>query len=186
MGEGGSPAYQIEHHGTQVMATSALGVVMDGIDFSEELTVDAVSELKEVSGNYSMLHGKKKEISYRANERVFHLSHSSGEKMDLIFRVFDDGVAFRYHFPDRSETIHQISEEKTSFHLPDSTKAWLEPLANVNTGYAGTNPSYEEHYFIDVDVGTTAPDSAGWAYPALFKTPSGTWRWNRAVYAPPR
>jgi hypothetical protein len=109
-------------------------------------------------------------IDYQANERVFTLSHQDGSEYEVIFRVSNDGVAFRYHIPGEGGELSYIHEEFTTFNLPDDARAWLQPLANVNTGWSETNPSYEEDYYIDVEMGTVARDSAGWAFPALFKT----------------
>ncbi|PAU95944.1 alpha-glucosidase [Aliifodinibius salipaludis] len=172
--EEGQPTYSIWHQGAEVLGRSQLGMIREDIDFSRNMSLKSVSDPAEVTETYSLLHGKQKEITYEATEQTYHLQHQSGAPLDITFRVSDDGVAFRYHFPGTSEEIHHITEEKTSFNFPDNSRAWFEPLANVNTGFAETNPSYEEYYVQDVEVGTSAPDSAGWAYPALFKT-GETW-----------
>ncbi|HEX7987484.1 MAG TPA: glycoside hydrolase family 97 N-terminal domain-containing protein [Duganella sp.] len=62
-----------------------------------------------------------------------------------------------------------LIQERTSFALPASAKAWLQPIAVAQTGWGRTNPSYEEHYQMDIPVGTAPPSPAGWVFPALFK-----------------
>ena len=94
--------------------------------------------------------------------------------MDVVFQVSNDGVAFRYVFPDTSATLHDLREERTSFHLPADSRAWLQPIARAKTGFEKSNPSYEEHYQKDVPVGGKSPTGAGWVYPALFRT-GDTW-----------
>lgn len=168
------PAYRIAYRDRVVVESSELGLVRDKVDFSRNMRLDSVSSAVTVHDEYTLQHGKQRKIRYRANRKVYHLSHQSGRAMDIIFQVSNDGVAFRYRFPGESRQLHRISEERTSFNLPDRARAWLEPLANVNTGFANTNPSYEEHYHKDIAVGTAAPDSSGWAYPALFRT-GDTW-----------
>lgn len=167
--DGHKPTYTVLHEDEILLESSALGVVLDGVDLSKNMELIGVSMPEAVADEYVMLHGKQKEISYNAYQRTFQLEHESGQQMDVVFQVSDESVAFRYHFPAISEEVHKISEERTSFNFPVETRAWLQPLANVNTGFAQTNPSYEENYFIDVAVGTPAPNSAGWAYPALYK-----------------
>jgi len=168
------PKYTVDHADKMVLDTSQLGVVRDGINFAGDMRLESVSGPNYITDNYSLLHGKQTAISYTANETVFHLRHTSGQPMDVIVRVSDDGIGFRYHFPGDSEQRHQITKEHTSFNFSVDGRAWLQPLANVNTGFAQTNPSYEEHYKQNISVGTPAPDSAGWAYPALFKS-DNTW-----------
>ncbi|HLR26914.1 MAG TPA: glycoside hydrolase family 97 N-terminal domain-containing protein, partial [Fodinibius sp.] len=164
------PFYEILYRDSVVLEPSRLGVVKNGIDFSRNMSLESVSTPKTLEDSYTMLHGKQSEITYRATERTFRLRHQSGKVLEVVFRVSNDGVAFRYHFPGKSEEKHYTSKEKTTFNLPGGSRAWLEPLANVNTGFAQTNPSYEEYYKQNIPVGMPAPDSAGWAYPALFKT----------------
>jgi hypothetical protein len=171
---GHQPTYSISYQDSIILGQSQLGLIRDGIDFSKDMAVESVSEPQKIEESYSLLHGKQTEINYEATEQTYHLRHESGNLMDIIFRVSDDGVAFRYHFPEERGKVYSIIEEKTSFNFPEGSRAWLEPLANVNTGFAETNPSYEEHYVQDIEVGTPAPDSAGWAYPALFRS-KDTW-----------
>jgi len=170
VGDGNQALYRVRRSGSVVLDTSRLGLRRTDADFSGGLSLTSAEVVRSVDDRYEMLHGKQKERTYSANERVFHLENRSGEPLDIIFRVSDDGVAFRYHFPNRDEETWTITEEATTYHFPDDSRAWLQPLANVNTGFAGTNPSYEEYYVKGIDVGTPAPDSAGWAYPALFES----------------
>ncbi|MEL7835080.1 glycoside hydrolase family 97 protein [Fodinibius sp. Rm-B-1B1-1] len=168
------PTYSISYQDSIVLEQSQLGLTRDDIDFSRNMMLESVSGPEKIEDQYSLQHGKQTEISYTATEQTYHLRHKSGAPLDITFRVSNDGVGFRYHFPNESDQTHFITEEHTSFNVPEDSRAWLEPLANVNTGFAETNPSYEEHYLQDVKVGTSAPDSAGWAYPALFKS-GETW-----------
>jgi alpha-glucosidase len=113
-------------------------------------------------------YGKKLNCSYAANKRTFHLNSASGQKMDIIFQVSNDGVAFRYLFPDSSKEIKKITQEISSFHLMKSSRAWLQHCPDSKTGFGNSQPSYEENYDMGIDVGTKAPNQAGWVFPALF------------------
>jgi hypothetical protein len=88
--------------------------------------------------------------------------------------VSNDGVAFRYVFPETSTRVHRLTTESTSYRFSSQTRAWLQPIAAAKTGWGETNPSYEELYEKDVAVGTPSPTGAGWVYPALFRT-GDTW-----------
>lgn len=164
------PYYTISLRGEQMLEPSQLGLVRNDADFSKGLALVSRSETVPVEDHYTMKYGKRRKRNYRANQQTYHLQNSSGGRLDLVFRVSNDGVAFRYQFPDSSSSIYAIREEKTAFNFPDSARAWLQPLANVNTGFAQTNPSYEEYYHRGIPVGTPSPNEAGWCYPALFKS----------------
>jgi hypothetical protein len=53
--------------------------------------------------------------------------------MDLIIRAYNDGVAFRYEFPEKEGTF-VIKDELTAYSIPDSTKRWLEKFNTANEG----------------------------------------------------
>ena len=166
--------YAISHHDTLVLQPSKLGVVMEDADFSKDLQLESVSEVEQVQDSYHIAHGKRLDNTYKANQRVYHLKNGAGKKMDVIFRVSDDGVAFRYFFPEQSQETKKISQELTSFAFAPTAKAWLQPMSDAKTGWSETNPSYEEHYQMEIPVGTPSPIKAGWVYPALFRS-GNTW-----------
>ena len=50
--------------------------------------------------------------------------------MDIVVRAYDEGIAFRYHFPETANNLFlHITGEQTSFAFPDGTKAWYEEWA---------------------------------------------------------
>lgn len=53
-----------------------------------------------------MLQGKRKNIAYSANQYTVRLKNSQGKLMNIIFQLSDDGIGFRYHFPETSTTIN--------------------------------------------------------------------------------
>ena len=161
--------YTITYKGQQVMKESRMGVVRDDEDFSKMLMVIKASAPEIVRDNYTILTAKKKNISYTATRRVIETKTSSGKRMSIIFQVSNDGVAFRYEFPEKSTDVKKINAEVTSFHFYDGTRAWLQPKTEAQSGWEHSNPSYEAHYQMDIPTGTASPGSNGWVYPALFK-----------------
>lgn len=174
MDSAGAPTYVIAHNGTDVLRRSRLGVVRDDADFSRGLRLIAASPVERVTDDYEVLTTKRRLNHYRANRRVIHLRSKSGAPMDIVFQVSDDGVAFRYVFPDTSAIEHTLRDERTSFYMRPGTRSWLQPISVAKTGFGGSNPSYEEHYQMDKPVGARSPTGAGWVYPALFRT-GATW-----------
>ncbi|TCD21756.1 glycoside hydrolase family 97 protein [Pedobacter psychrodurus] len=160
--------YTINRKNVPVLANSALGIIREDADFAKNLSMLSVSKNELVKDNYTLKNGKRLNNQYLANKRVLHLQNASSKKMDIIFQVSNDGIAFRYYFPDADTQLKKITEEKTAFHFFESTKAWMQPMSVAKTGWESTNPSYEEHYQKEISVGTPAPTEAGWVYPALF------------------
>jgi alpha-glucosidase len=166
----GEPVYSVSHSDSIILRQSKLGIIRSDDSFSTNLTLDSVSSESIVTENYTMLHGKRLNCSYTGNKRVFYLKNSNTKPMNIIFQVSDDGVAFRYHFPGETDTTLKILSEATSYHFKLSARAFLSPCADSRTGWCNTQPSYEDHYYKDIAVGTSAPYSAGWVLPALFKS----------------
>lgn len=164
----GLATYQIHLHDTVVVDTSRLGIEMTGENFYSDLKLISVSEDKTIDETFSMQHGKRTHVHYLANERTFHFENANGKHMDVIFRVSNDGVAFRYAFTEPSTEIKTVEKEYTSFHFTPNTTGFLQPMSVAKTGWQGVNPCYEEYFEKEIKVGTPSPSPAGWVYPALF------------------
>ena len=162
--------YSVRLNKELVLDSSKLGLIREDDDFSNNFTIISASAMAPITNKYEILTAKRKINTYKANKQVFHLQNLTGQKLDVIFQVSNDGVAFRYFFPDSSKALTQINEEVTSFHFPAETKAWLQPMSVSKSGWEHTNPSYEEYYQKEIEAGKPSPTTAGWAYPALFKT----------------
>ncbi|AXY74079.1 glycoside hydrolase family 97 protein [Paraflavitalea soli] len=169
----GEIQYRIQKSGANVIQPSALGVMMKGHDFTRGLKLVMASKPVYITDRYETKNAKKSHILYRANQLVLSFANEEEKKMEVIFRLSNDGVAFRYSFPwvNSKETI---IKEHSSFAFDKTTRAWLQPMSEAKTGWQHCHPSYEEHYLQDIAVGTVSPLKSGWVYPALFKT-NNTW-----------
>lgn len=112
---------------------------------------------------------KKSAITYTANKRTVSLLNTNSDAVNIVFQVSNDGVAFRYEFPQISTDIKKIKQELTSFKFNEGTRAWLQPKTEAQSGWEHSNPSYEAHYKMDIATGTPSPGPNGWIYPAMFK-----------------
>jgi alpha-glucosidase len=167
-------SYSVKRNGQAVLLPSPLGLTLAGDDFSRGLKLVGTSPVKPVSEHYTMAVGKRGAIHYQANEQVYSLVNAAGHKMDVAFRVSDDGVAFRYLVADPKIPAKRFVSEATGFAFSPKARAFLQPMAVAKTGWGKTNPSYEEHYQVDIPVGQPAPLHAGWVFPALFRS-GETW-----------
>ncbi|WP_229507164.1 glycoside hydrolase family 97 protein [Pseudoduganella rivuli] len=173
VGPGGMPTYTVARDGKPVILPSALGLRLQGADFSRGLKLAATSDAVRVADSYDMAVGKRRHIQYTASEQTYTLENARKQRIAVTFRVSDGGVAFRYTVAEPSLPNKKFIDEATSFAFAKSAQGWLQPMSVAQTGWANTNPSYEELYKMGVPVGTPSP-LAGWAFPALFKT-GDTW-----------
>jgi hypothetical protein len=172
--EQGQIRCSVRHDGLPVLVDSRLGIEMADASFIDDLSLIEATQPGLVSDRYSMMTGKRKDIIYEANESTLSFVTSDQRRMDVVFRVSNDGVAFRYEFPGHSDDIKRITDELTTFRFEPDSRAWLQPMQIAQTGWKKTNPAYEEHYQLDIPVGTPSPNEAGWVFPALFHC-NGTW-----------
>ncbi|WP_339648047.1 glycoside hydrolase family 97 protein [uncultured Salegentibacter sp.] len=127
--EDGTPVYSLEFEGKTVVKTSKLGVELKNeeqaltsnfsIENTEESTFDET---------WTPVWGEESEIENHYNELVVHLDQEDSErKLVLRFRLFNDGLGFRYEFPQESNLGHfVISDEKTEFAMTgDHTAFWI-------------------------------------------------------------
>lgn len=173
----GTPGYRILRAHQPILLDSELGLVREDADFTRDLRWLDVGPLSQVADHYELPGSKRLMNHYHANRRVVQLATPTGSQLRVVFQVSNDGVAFRYEFPEVSPTIHRIREERTSFRFDPASKAWLQPIAEAKSSWGRCNPSYEEYYDYDIAVGTPPSSGVGWVFPALFRPPSQTDTW---------
>ena len=152
----GEIQYAVRRSGVDIIHPSALGLMMKGHDFTQGMKLVTASKPARITDSYRTKNAKKSSILYQANQMIISFANDEKEKMDIIFRLSNDGVAFRYRFPwiKNKETI---MEEHSSFAFDKGTRAWLQPMSEAKTGFEHCHPSYEEHYLQDIPVGTVSP-----------------------------
>src|SRR5262249_2901547 len=167
----GPVVYHVTRDGTDVLVDSPLGIRRADQDFAAAtLAFVGADNFRTIDERYTTRSGKTREHHVIARERTIHFKNPAGAPIDITLRAQNDGVAFRYQFPDRSGGAKNIVEETTRFHVPDRSSAWMLPRQPVGR-YA---PAYED-LFRELPAGTSADLPDGWDLPALFKTPIGRW-----------
>lgn len=155
----------------QVIDLSPLGIVREDADFSQNLTIINSYYKKNIHVAYNMKTGKKLDCETTYNELTLDFVNPENKQMSIIFRAFNDGIAFCYEFTDKNDHYVRILKEATGFTLP-AGKAWLHPYDNVTNW----SPGYETYYEGPMPVGTTAATNKnGWAFPAIFETQDNIW-----------
>jgi alpha-glucosidase len=166
--KGNALYYQVFLEGHALIKPSQLGVEQKQVSLTPNQLIAKPAE--RIQQSYHMFNSKRLNHHYVANSQHFEVRSQDQAHYGVVFQVSDDGVAFRYIFHKNKQTNIEIEQELTSFHFKPDTRAWLQPIALSKSGWEQTNPSYEEHYYTDIPVGTPEPTGAGWVYPALFKT----------------
>ncbi|MBN1758743.1 MAG: glycoside hydrolase family 97 catalytic domain-containing protein [Chitinispirillaceae bacterium] len=149
---------------TEVIEPSPMGIEREDQNFVDGLTFDSVEEERQINDNYTMVAGKRVSITSTCNELVLLFSAGSGKKLDVILRAYDDGFAFRYQFPETDNKQYTVKKEVTGFRVPAGSKGCMLP----HTAFEQFGPGYEGMWQNNVDVGTRAPSSVGWCFPAFF------------------
>lgn len=146
---------------------SPLGLITDMGSFAQDLTFVSAADDRSISETYSLVTGKKRNISYVANEASFAFRNAEDNEMEIIFRVTNEGLAFRYHFPEVTGSTMTVSKELTGFNVPDIGKCWSQPYDTLTRW----SPAYETYYVREMDIGTPAPDNKnGWSFPLTVRT----------------
>jgi alpha-glucosidase len=169
----GQLSWRATRGSTPVIADSPLGIRRTDQPFVDNLNFVSATDVANIDERYTTPHGKRRDHQVTARERVVTFANSRNGRIEVVLRAHDDGIAFRYRFPDFGGTGGErttIVEELTAFRVPAGSTAWLQPQQAVHR----YGPAYEEFYD-EVTAGTPAPRPDGWAYPALFHSPAGPW-----------
>lgn len=148
--EDGVPKYALTHKGEDVILPSRLGFDIRGtvkaekIDFhgsgitkSDMKPGFSLAEGFELAGTrtdslderWSPVWGEESSIRNHYNEILVRLRQKdSGRLLDIRFRLFDDGLGFRYEFPDGQPLVYfVIKEELTEFAMAGDHHSWWIP-----------------------------------------------------------
>ena len=118
---------------------------------------------------------KKSKVRYVANEAVFSFTQQGKTIYDVIFRISNNDVAFKYRMYPQGETLScVIKKEATGFAFPDGTTTFLCPQSKPMGGFARTSPSYETSYTADDAAGKNGWGE-GYTFPCLFRNGDNGW-----------
>ncbi len=112
----------------EIIRFSPLGLRRNDQDSSHELSFISESKIKTIDETYHLLVGNHRDIHSRGREQIFTFENPSQSKLELVVRIYPDGVVFRYRFPEKSKKICTVTNECSGFNIPDSDKAWLDCL----------------------------------------------------------
>ena len=163
-------SYSVFYKDGVAMEKSLLGLVMDNCKYGKDAQFVSASAVKDISNAYQLKSGKKMNTTDECREQTFTFRTKENKQFNLIVRVYNDGVAFRYELPGEDGQMHTIQAEHTEFAVPVNGKAWIHPY-DWNDRH---KPSYEQYCRSEIDIRSECGHGRGWAFPMLFNT-SGVW-----------
>ena len=144
----GKPTYSVSYKTKPIVKESTLGItIKENKSLDANFKIDSVGNFK-VNETWKPVLGEQSNIKNNYNEMIVALSQPSTKRnMNIIFRVFDEGVAFRYEFPKQKNLNYFIiSDEKSQFNLEGNHKAFWIPGDYDSQEYA-----YNETKLSEID-----------------------------------
>jgi len=123
---GGRPQYSVTYKQKNVIMPSRLGLeLVNAPDLMDGFELASV-ETSEFDETWQPVWGENSHIRNNYREMVAHLTQpANNRRVDIRFRVYDDGVGFCYEFPQQHALNYfVIKEEHTQFAMPGDMTAW--------------------------------------------------------------
>ena len=149
--------YQVSYKGESVIEESRAGLGLDnriwemalGVRnlkqpacWMDNFEVDSVTNHGCKDNTWKPLYSERSIIRDNYNSATMHLSKKDGSlyRLDIEVRAYNEGIAFRYFFPEHPKAIfHKVVDDLTEYTFPAGTMAWSEQWAQ----------SFFEHLSID-------------------------------------
>lgn len=125
----GTPVYQVMYKKKEVIKPSTLGLeLVDSENLMDGFKI-VKTETSTFDETWEPVWGESKDIRNHYNELFLQLEQTkTGRFMNLRFRVYDDGVGFRYEFPQQKNLVYfVVKEEHTQFAMTGDHTAWWIP-----------------------------------------------------------
>jgi alpha-glucosidase len=133
--EEGRPSYSVSRNGKAVIADSRLGFLLtDAPKLERNFRGDGV-ERRSFDETWEQPWGERRFVRNHYNELTVRLLESTGavRRLNVTFRVYDDGLGFRYEFPDQPQLRQvNIADELTEFAVAEPAAAWWIPGGEWN------------------------------------------------------
>ena len=171
----GRPSYSVSYDNVLFLKPSPLGIIANIGDFSSGMSLEKNVSTNKIDETYELASIKKSKVRYVANEAVFSFTQQGKTIYDVIFRISNNDVAFKYKMYPQGETLScVVKQEVTGFVFPDGTTTFLCPQSKPMGGFARTSPSYETSYTAD-DVAGKNGWGEGYTFPCLFRNGDNGW-----------
>lgn len=159
--EAGEMTYGVSVGGTPFITPSVMGFEgRDGVNLSKGFQIEG-TEFTAKDETWTQPWGENKSIRNHYNEMAVHLKDQANTELTLRFRVFDDGLGFRYEYQVPQADSLFVMDELTSFNLAQDGKSWSIPA------------SFETYELLYRTMPVSKVDNAN--TPMTFKTDNGVY-----------
>jgi hypothetical protein len=126
----GTPQYLVRHKDKLVIDTSSMGFDLKGQNPMKAGFVIKKTSEKDFNETWEMPWGEQRSVVNKYKELLVELEESDAPNrlLNIYFRVYDDGIGFRYEFP-KQEGVDSITimDENTQFQLTGNHLSWWNP-----------------------------------------------------------
>ena len=154
----GQPFYKVLYHGKEVIGSSPMGMVLKGKQsLNDGFSISAVNEdqVDEVWENYC---GKGQYLRNNYTESIITLNHQLGT-VQIAFRLFDDGLGFRYQIDVGENQALEIMSETTCFNVKSEATGWWIPVDDDSYEKIYTKSQVADLDSVQTPLTLVTPDS---------------------------
>ena len=149
--------FSVNYDGKTILSQTELGLETDIQKFYGNLKLKSVSKTKRIVDDYKMITGKRSHCINEAFERTYSFENQEGNTLDITFRVYDNGVVFRYEINTIADKEYVV-DEYTAYNIPQGAKRWMQQY----------DPGYEKFFPVSTDGKLPdRPKVNSWGYPGL-------------------
>ena len=163
--DSGKPFYEVNFHGKEVLAKSYLGFDLQGQENLNDNFEIVDHQTESFDDTWDMPWGEQLKVRNNYNQLEVEIREKSGleRSLKIVFRAYDDGIGFRYEFPEQ-ENLKEviISDENTEFALTGDHKAFWIPgdwdiyehlynttkVSEIDATTKRNNPNLGKHTYI--------------------------------------
>ena len=131
----GNLSYDVKRMGRPVIAPSRLGFILtNAFKLDRHFALDSTITTAH-DDTWEQPWGERRYVRNHYQELRVTVVQAANDnrKMTVVFRIYDDGVGFRYEFPDQPQLKHlEITDELTEFAVADTATAWWDPAGEWN------------------------------------------------------
>ncbi|MFV0537918.1 MAG: glycoside hydrolase family 97 catalytic domain-containing protein [Dysgonomonas sp.] len=142
--------YQVNFKGKEVLSESKAGLQLDNRTWEmalgkrnlkqptcwmDNLDLDSIAYQPQVDIIWHPLYGERNAIRDHYNGAIFYMSKKDGSqyRLNIEIRAYNEGIAFRYFFPEHPSAIfHKVVSDLTEYTFASGTMAWSEQWAQAH------------------------------------------------------
>ena len=159
-----APVYTMTYKGQTVIEKGKIGIELAESGFLGKSLELVNTEFSEQVEEYTLYAGKSSKVIDKYTQKIFEFreTNQKGRKLIVIFRLFNDGAAFRIKIPNQENIkSYDVKNDSNTFRFSENTQYWTLNLESFKT-------NYERNFFKKVfhDINT---DSTFLGLPLTFK-----------------